>query len=123
MNAAVGYDQTTLREGFKGAGASFVSVGGGDIDLVDLKVVGYEEEGICDASVQCQFLDKDGYGGETYFWYDIPGELYGWLDGSDTPVAEYEEGDRVILGAGIGIWVSCDFAGFDINFPAPIEKK
>ena len=81
----VGYDETGLRYGSKAAGASFVNVGAPTtaIDLQDIVIVSNEEA--IEGSVTAQKLDEYGRTLETYSWYDVPGELYGWLDITDEP--------------------------------------
>ena len=81
----VGYAETGLRFGAKGVGASFVNVGAPTtaINLQDIVIVSNEEA--IEGSVSASLLDEYGRTLETYFWYDVPDELYGWLDINDDP--------------------------------------
>ena len=90
-STVVGYNETGLREGGKGVGASFVNVGAPTtaIDLQDLKIVSNEEA--IEGTVTASILDRAGRTVATYFWYDIPDELYGWLDITD----EFAEGVKL----------------------------
>ena len=87
----VGYDQTGLRFGSKGAGASFVPVNGATaINMQDIKVVGYDVEEGTEGDVTAQTLDQFGRDTATYEWYDVvDGEdvYYGWYD-SDFELVE-----------------------------------
>lgn len=94
-------------------GAAFVAVSGGTIDLTDIIVTGYDAEEGCEGVVDIQTLDEYGRGGNQYFWYDVPGELYGWLDASDN---EAEEGALVIK-PGEGLWVNAPSSDYMIEFP------
>lgn len=80
------------------AGACFVPVQGSTFDLTELKVTGYEES--TEADVYIQTLDYAGRTVATYYYYDVPGELTGWLDGDDN---EVEVGD-VTFQPGEGLW-------------------
>jgi len=97
----VGYATTGSVDGYKIMGAQFANVGTEKaIDLTDIKITGYEET--TEADIKVQQLDEYGRGGQTYSYYDIPGELTGWLDGYDNPVAP----GTVLLQPGDGLWVS-----------------
>ena len=107
----VGYSQGELRNGFKPAGAQFVAVSGDAIDLTDIKVVGYDAEEGTEADVKIQILDAYGMGGDTYSFYDVPGELTAWLDGDDEEV----EAGTVVLAAGEGMWVRAPNSSFSLQ--------
>ena len=91
------------------AGACFIPVQGSTFDLTDLKVTGYEES--TEADIQIQTLDEYGRTDKTYFYYDVPGELTGWLDEDDNEVAV---GD-VTFQAGEGLWTYSKDAGFGLQ--------
>lgn len=92
-------------------GAQFNTVSGEGIDLNSIKVVGYDPEEGTEGEVKVQSLDNLGKGGMTYFFYDLPGELYGWLDSYDEPV----EDGSVILAPGEGLWTSAPNAAFSLQ--------
>ena len=88
----------------------FAPVGGGKVNLQDVKVVGYEGE-TADA-VNIQILDNLGRTTQQYFFADLPeDELYGWFDGD----GEYAEG--VKFAAGAGLWVFAETADYSIVIP------
>ena len=67
-----------------------------------LRVIGYDvEAGYEDAGVTVQTLDTYGRTIETYTWYDVPGDFYGWLDSSDNYVEDVTvaPGESVYAGA------------------------
>ena len=67
-----------------------------------LRVIGYDEEiGYEDAEVTVQTLDAAGRTIETYTWYDVPGDFFGWLDSSDNYVEDVTiaPGESVYAGA------------------------
>ena len=94
----VGYQSAELQENGLTTGACFVPVQGSTFDLTELKVTGYEES--TEGDVQIQTLDEAGRTVDTYFYYDVPGELTGWLDINDEEVST---GD-VSFQAGEGLW-------------------
>ena len=94
----MGYASAELQADGLTVGACFVPVTGSSFDLTDLKVTGYEES--TEGDVQIQTLDEYGRTVDTFFYYDVPGELTGWLDSTDT---EVEVGD-VTFQAGEGLW-------------------
>ena len=97
----VGYAGGAAREGFKIMGAQFGAIGESKaIDLTTIKVTGYDEA--TEADVKMQPLDQAGRGGMTYFYYDLPGELTGWLDGNDDPVIK----GQIMIEPGEGMWTS-----------------
>ena len=109
----VGYDQTGLRFGAKGAGASFVPVDGATtIDLQDLKVTGYNPEDGSDGDVSAMTLDNAGRTLETYFWTDVvDGEdvYYGWYDGDGELV------DGVAFAPGEALYVDAPDTSFALQ--------
>ena len=109
----VGYASGAARSGFKVMGAQFKAVNGDGIDLNTIVVTGYNKEEGTEAEVKVQLLDERGRGGMTYSFYDVPGELYGWLDGNDEPV---EEGAMMIQ-PGEGLWVSAPSTSFQLELP------
>jgi hypothetical protein len=82
-----------------------------NVDLNDITITGFEE--YTEADVYVQTLDEFGRTVNTYYYYDIPGELTGWLDGDDNEVAR---GD-VVLKPGEGLWTVSSSDGFFLNFP------
>jgi hypothetical protein len=107
----VGYASGSTRSGFQIMGAQFNTVSGEGIDLNSIKVVGYDPEEGTEGEVKVQSLDNLGKGGMTYFFYDLPDELYGWLDSYDEPV----EDGSVILAPGEGLWTSAPNASFSLQ--------
>lgn len=83
------------------------------VDLSDIDVTGYDAETGTEGDVQVQILDAYGMGGDTYSYYDVPGELTAWLDGSDSEV----EVGTVVVGPGEGLWVSAPSASFSMVLP------
>ena len=105
----MGYKSAELQESGITAGACFVPVTGSTFDLTDLKVTGYEEA--TEADVYIQTLDEYGRTVASYFYYDVPGELTGWLDEYDNEVAV---GD-VTFQAGEGLWMVANADGFGMQ--------
>ena len=85
------------------------------IDLRDVLVDGYSILDGTEADVQVQKLDSLGRGGMIYSYYDVPDELTGWLDGTDSPI----EKGAVMIGPGEGVWVSAPSEDFSVVLPAP----
>lgn len=109
----VGYQNVAARSGFKAMGPSFVAVAGEAIDLTKIDVTGYDPEEGTEGEVYVQGLDALGRGTGSYYYYDVPGELVGWLDGSDN---EVEEG-QVMIPAGDALWVSAPSSAYSIIVP------
>jgi hypothetical protein len=109
----VGYAEGATRNGFKIMGAQFAAVAGSAIDLTSVTVTGYDKESGTEADVKVQSLDYRGKGGMTYSFYDVPGELFGWLDSFDEPVEE----DAVLVQPGEGLWVSSPNTSFQLELP------
>ena len=114
----VGYASGTTTSGFKILGAQFSPTAGSGIDLNSIKVVGYDPEVGTEAEVQAQPLDNRGKGGMTYSFYDVPGELYGWLDSNDEPV----EDGTVVLSPGEGLWVSAPNATLGLQTAGAVPQ-
>jgi hypothetical protein len=94
-------------------GAQFNTVSGEGVDLNSVKVIGYDAEEGTEGEVKAQTLDYLGKGGMTYSFYDLPGELYGWLDGYD----ESFEDNTVMVQPGEGLWVSAPSEAFHLELP------
>ena len=109
----MGYASGELRYGNKAVGAQFAAIGNETIDLTDIKVVGYDTEQGTEADVKVQILDAYGKAGDTYGYYDVPGELTGWLNGDDE---EVEVGD-VVVNPGEGLWVNAPSTAFSLILP------
>ncbi len=107
----VGYQANALTSGNKVMGAAFIAVSGASVDLTDIIVTGYDSEEGCEGTVDIQTLDAFGRGGNQYFWYDVPGELYGWLDASDTEAAK---GD-LVLAPGEGLWINAPSSDYKLQ--------
>ena len=109
----MGYDQTGLRFGNKGAGACFVPVdGAATINLQDLKVTGYDTEEGSEEEVTAMTLDAAGRTLATYYWYDVTdGEdvFYGWYDDNGDLV------DGVSVAPGEGLYVGAPSAEFSLQ--------
>ena len=116
----VGYAAGSTTAGNKIIGAQFCAVNpnADGIDLNDIIVVGYDKEEGTEAEVTVQTLDNLGKGGATYFFYDVPGELYGWLDGSDEPV----ENGTIVLSKGDGLWVSAPNSSLGLQTSGQVQK-
>ena len=101
----VGYDTLGLRGSgaAKGAGASFLPVGGDNLTLGDIKIVGYDvAEGYADFEVIAKQLDGAGRGGTAYSWCDFEEEgekYYGWYDEDMNCYNDLE------LVPGEGLWI------------------
>ncbi len=109
--SVVGYAQNTLQSGCKAVGAQFAQVGADAYDLTKIQVTGYSAESGTEADVKVQKLDEYGRGGMTYSYYDVPGELTGWLDGNDDEVSS----GKVMIEPGEGFWVSASSADFGLQ--------
>ena len=96
-----------LRSGFK----LVVNSTPVDVDLTDIDVMGYAES--TEGEVNAQILDAYGKAGMTYYYYDVPGELTGWLDGNDDAV----EADAVVVAPGEALWVNAPSAAFSMVIP------
>ena len=110
----VGYNNTGLRTGNKGVGACFLPIGADTVKLNDIKVAGYDPEEGCEGDVYVQTLDNYGRTVDKYFWYDVPGDLYGWLDFNDEPIE-----DTVVIAPGESVYANSPNASYSIVFPAP----
>lgn len=88
--------------------AQFVAVSDKAIDLTDIKVTGYDE--ITEGDVYVQGLTADGKATAIYTYYDVPGELTGWVDSYD----ELVEPGQVTLEPGEGLWVSAPSSDFGL---------
>ena len=110
----VGYDQTGLRFGAKGAGAAFVPVdGAATIDLQDIKVTGYDATEGSEEEVTAQTLDNAGRTLKTYSWIDL-------TDGSDVYYGWYEDGElveNVSLISGESLYFRAPSTDYYVNFP------
>lgn len=112
----VGYSTTELRNGFIGKGACFVPVSGTNINLQDIKVVGYEGE-TADA-VTIQTLDRLGRTVDKYFFADLPDdEIYGWLN------LDEEIPEDVEFAPGAGLWVSSDDPTLSLQFAGQVPTS
>ena len=105
----VGYSSAELQEAGLTAGACFIPVQGSNFDLLDLKATGYGES--TEADLQIQTLDEYGRTVAIYSYYDVPGELTGWLDENDD---EVQKGD-VTFQAGEGLWTYCTVDGLGLQ--------
>lgn len=95
----VGYAETGTRTGSKIVGVQFAPVADATFTLGDLSVTGYDAEAGTEAEVNAQTLDEYGRTVGSYFFYDVPGELYGWLDIND------EEANDVAIAPGSAFYV------------------
>ena len=105
----VGYASGELRYGFKGVGAQFAAVSGTAIDLTDIKVTGYDEA--TEGEVSVQVLDAYGKSTMIYSYYDVPGELTGWLDSGDNLI----EAGTVTLASGDALWVDAPSEAYNLQ--------
>lgn len=79
-----------------------------------LRVTGYDVlAGYEDAGVTVQTLDAYGRAVETYTWYDVPDDFFGWLDSND----EYVEG--ISIAPGESLYARAPNTDFALVFPAP----
>ena len=115
----VGYASGATTSGNKIMGAQFTAVAGEGIDLTDIIVTGYNTDDGTEAEVKVQTLDARGRGGMTYSFYDVPGELYGWLDSFDNPV----EPGTVILLPAEGLWVNAPNENFSLQTAGQVPNK
>ena len=77
-----------------------------------VRVTGYNAEaGYEDAGVTIQTLDAYGRATETYTWYDVPGDFFGWLDSTDN----YVEG--VSVAPGESVYARAPDTSFSLVFP------
>ena len=95
----VGYAGTVTQNGGKMIGVQFAPVSGVSFTLGDIKVTGYDPEEGTEAAINAQTLDEFGRTVNSYFYYDVPGELTGWLDIAD------EEADDVVVKPGAALYV------------------
>ena len=100
-------------------GPSFVAVAGEAIDLTKIDVTGYDPEEGTEGEVYVQGLDALGRGTGSYYYYDVPGELVGWLDGSDN---EVEEG-QVMIPAGDALWVSAPSSAYSLVYSGQVPTE
>ena len=114
----VGYNNNDLRTGNKGVGACFLPIGADAVKLNELKVSGYDPEAGCEGDVYVQTLDNYGRTIDMYFWYDVPGELYGWLDIDDNEVD-----DTVKFNVGEGIYANAPSADYKFMSAGEVAKE
>ena len=102
LPSIVGYAQSDLKSGFSAAGAQFVPVSGGGMDLCDIVPTGYNKDTYVGGSINVQSLDASGYtvAGSKYYWYDDE-DGTGWFDQSDDEVVR---GD-VTFAPGDAVWI------------------
>ncbi len=101
----------TVAVTLQNAGLSIANPTPVNVDLTATSIGGYEES--TEADVYVQTLDEFGRTVASYFYYDVPGDLTGWLDESDN---EVPEGD-VIIAPGQGLWAVSNADGFTFIFP------
>ena len=82
------------------------------VKVNDIMVAGYDPEEGTEAEVNAQTLDEFGRTVKSYFFYDVPGELYGWLDEFDE-----ELDDTVVVEPGKGLYVMAPNDTLSIVFP------
>ena len=112
----MGYAQSGLRSGFSARGASFIPVGGGNYNLQDIAVSGYEGENA--DTVNLQLLDSMGYTVATYYWADLPDDdIKGWLD------ADEEIPSDVTFSAGDGFWVDSTDATLKLQTAGAVSSE
>jgi hypothetical protein len=79
-----------------------------------LMVTGYDAEvGYEAAGVTIQTLDYAGREIETYTWYDIPGDFFGWFDSKETYV------ENLTIAPGESVYARAPDTTFSLVFPAP----
>ena len=77
-----------------------------------LWVTGYDATiGYEDGGVTIQTLDNAGRAIETYTWYDVPGDLYGWLDSGDNYVED------ITIAPGESVYARAPDTSFSLVFP------
>ena len=81
-----------------------------DEDPTKMVTITSGEEAI-EGTVSAQKLDNAGRTLESYFWYDVPGELYGWLDKNDEPV------EGVVMQPGESLYFDAPDSTYYVNFP------
>ena len=79
-------------------------------DPTKMVIITSNEEAI-EGTVSAQKLDEYGRTLESYFWYDVPGELYGWLDITDEPV------EGVVMQPGESLSFVAPDNTYYVNFP------
>ena len=116
----VGYGPTGLGTDGNGTcgGASFVPVSGATIDLLDITVTGYEDNGGAYGEVEAQTLDGTGASDISYFWFDMDdGEnVYkGWYTADEFgALTAVVRGERV-LAPGEGLWTLSGYDGLKLQ--------
>ena len=81
-----------------------------DEDPTKMVTITSNEEAI-EGTVTASLLDNAGRTLKTYSWYDVPGELYGWLDDNDDLV------EGVVMQPGEGLSFSAPGNTYYVNFP------
>ena len=108
----VGYAQKQLRTGFTMSSSTFVPVGGGDVNIQDIKPNG---DSIDEGNVSIQTLDAYGRMVALYTYYgeDMYDDGYpaGWYD--DDGLVD------ITFDAGTGLWVAAPDSATSITIPAP----
>ena len=97
-------------------------VSGGEVDLTDIKVVGYDPEVGTEDEVYLQSLDYRGrtVAGSMYFWIDVTdGEdvYYGWLN----EAGDFVEAGDVTFAPGEGLWVHAPSADFSLQYAGAVD--
>lgn len=107
----VGYATAKTQADGITVGACFVPTTGKAIDLVDLKVTGYDITEGTAGDVNVQKLDAFGRTVAIYTYYDVPGEYLGWYTEDEQ---EVEKGE-VTIQPGEGLWTISSKDGFGIQ--------
>ena len=119
----VGYGPTDLNGSGLSVGASFVPVTAGDkIDLMDIKVTGYEDEAY--GPVQIQTLTEAGGTARTFLWYEYgEGEEYvcGWYEQDEEGNFTQLEAGDVTIYPGEGLWSVSEADTYKLQSAGSVE--
>ena len=112
----VGYQQKGLQTGFTMSSATFVPVGGGDVNIQDIKPNG---DSIDEGNVSIQTLDAYGRMVDLYTYYgeDMFDDGYpaGWYD--DDGLVD------VTFSAGTGLWIAAPDADTSLTFSGKVPTS
>ena len=109
----MGYDQSTLRNGFTAAGASFLGVSDRTIKLSDLTVIGYGDEGYAGNMIVAQTLTANGKTNAKYYWVDYSEDGDSWYGWYNSDWDKCYNGET--LNPGDGLWIQSPSEGISLQ--------
>ena len=116
LSLPVGYQQKGLQTGFTMSSATFVPVGGGDVNINDIKPNG---SSIDEGDVNIQTLDALGHTVATYVYYGDD------MFDDDCPAGWYDDDGAVDVSfpVGTGLWIAAPDAETSLTFSGKVPTS